>query len=310
MDRLRNQCYHDSTKQNYYRIWKAFSAFYFRLDVKPESWEERIVLFIAHLVEENKQSSTIRSYISGLRAILKQDRVKLEEDQFLITSLTKAARLRNNCVRLRLPIQKPMLGSLIHRVRNYYEDQLNQPYLSLLYQTILTVGYYGMFRIGELTSGDHAVKADDVHMGTNKDKFMFVLWTSKTHWKDSKLQTVKLSSQYEDRGKCHAEDLPKEEEEYPLPCPYELLRIYSKVRGPYHKGGNEPFFVFADGSPVRPVHVRKCLKKALTLAGFQSNVYSFHSLRAGRSQDLLKYRLSVETIKKLGGGSPTQSSAI
>ena len=297
VESLRTQCYHNSTKQNYYRIWRAFSSFYFKLDVKPETWEERITLFIAQLINENKQSSTIKSYISGLRAVLKQDKIELSENQFLITSLTKAACLRNDKIKLRLPIQKPMLALLLHHVREYYEGKRNQYYLSILYQTMLAVGHYGLCRVGELASGDHPIRASDVHVGTNKDKFMLVLWTSKTHWRNVKPQIIKISSEYSPSTEENVDQL---EPDYPIPCPYQLLRIFTKIRGPYVKDSDEPYFVFTDGSPVKPFHVRKCLNKILKLAKFDPSYYSFHSMRAGRSQDLLELGLSVETIMKIG----------
>ena len=96
VENLRVQCYRDSTKRNYYRIWKSFNAFYLWLDVKPRSWEDHITLFIGHLISENKQYATIKSYLSTIRAVLKQDKVKLKEDLFLISSLTRACRIRND----------------------------------------------------------------------------------------------------------------------------------------------------------------------------------------------------------------------
>ena len=142
-------------------------------------WEERIMLFVAFLIEENKQS-TIKSYLSAIRAVLRQDRINLQEDQFLLTSLTRAACLRNDKVKLHLPIQKGMLGLLIDHVKNYFEVERNQIFLSVLYQTLLSTGYFGLFRIGELISGSHPVRASDIHVGTNKNKFMFyglLRWT-------------------------------------------------------------------------------------------------------------------------------------
>ena len=54
--------------------------------------------------------------------------------------------------------------------------------------------YYGLFRIGELTFSEHAVRAKDVHVGTNKKKMLFVLHSSKTHDKGSKPQLIKVTS--------------------------------------------------------------------------------------------------------------------
>ena len=121
----------------------------------------------------NKQSSTIKCYISAVRAILKQDKINLKEDQFLITSLTRAACLKNDCIRLWLPIQKGLPGVVLRQVRKHLKYDLNQKYLLILYQTIISTGYFGLFHIGELTTGDHPVLASDVHIGFNKKKYSF-----------------------------------------------------------------------------------------------------------------------------------------
>ena len=106
VDRLKLQKHRSSTKHNYYTVWKIFSKFYLRLDRKPKTWEDRIVLFIGYLIDNNKQSSTVKSYISALRAVLKEDGKKLDEDLFLVTSLTRACKFVNDRVRTRLPVQK------------------------------------------------------------------------------------------------------------------------------------------------------------------------------------------------------------
>ena len=124
-----------------------------------------------------------------------------------------------------------------------------------------------MFRIGELTAGDHPVMAKDVHVGTNKDKFMFILWTSKTHWKNVKPQEITIESYANTKvKKLKFENTRKYRRE--LPCPYKLLRKYVRKRRKY-KSAKEQFFVFSDNSPVTPTHVRKCLRKMLKIAGFQ-----------------------------------------
>ena len=196
-------------------------------------------------------------------------------------------------------------------MRKHFKYDLNQKYLSILYQTIISTGYFGLFHIGELTTGDHPVLASDVHIGLNKRKILFILRTSKTHWKNSKLQSVKICSQKANNStdteypeqmqmkakvhSSHAQDVSIEH-----PCPYELLRTYAKLRGPFACKESEPFFVFRGGIKVTPGHMQNCLKKMLKMAGYDQTLYSFHSLRIGQSQDLLKYGLSVETIKKLG----------
>ena len=45
------------------------------------------------------------------------------------------------------------------------------------------LAYYGLMRVGELTTGDHPVLAKDISVGTNRDKILIYLRTSKMHGK-------------------------------------------------------------------------------------------------------------------------------
>ena len=247
VDFLKDQCYRDSTKRNYYTVWEIFNKFYLRLDVKPMQWEDRLTLFIGYLIDNNRQSSTVKSYISAIKAVLKMDGVKITEDQYLISSLTKACRLRNDNICLRLPIGKNLLGLVIRNIRVYFEGK-GQVYLSTLYSTLMSTAYFRLFRVGELTKGEHPVLARDVHIGKNKKKFLFILQTSKTHWKNSKPQTIKISSY--PIVKFNSSKV-KNNYDHSLPCPYGLLQQFANIRGPY-RSLNEPFFVFADKTPVKP----------------------------------------------------------
>ena len=252
-----------------------------------------------------KQSSTVKSYISAIRTVLKDNNIKINEDQFLITSLTKACRLVNDRVKTRLPVQKPMLEIMLRHMRECYNKK-GQTYLKILYTAIFFTMYYGLFRIGELTTGDHPVLARDVHLGKNKKKLLFVLRTSKTLYKNMKPQLVKITST-KMRNKSRAKSSvslqtsQRNSNARELPCPYQALKAYLKQRGTTYKSPSEPFFVFRDKSPVQPKHVRICFKLMLKLAKFKhKHLYKVHGIRAGRSCDLLKLGLSVEEIKRIG----------
>ena len=132
--------------------------------------------------------------------------------------------------------------------------------------------------------------ARDVHIGDNKQKMLFVLRTSKTHWYDSKPQTIKIkSTPINQNRKTVTHDL----------CPYRLLRAYLEARGPYFRD-DEPFFIYKDESPVTDVNVRKVLKMALQKGDFNASLYSCSSLRAGRAHDLEILGLKIDEIRKIG----------
>ena len=251
-------------------------------------------MFIGHLIDNKRQSTTIHSYISAIKFVLCEDGIKIHEDQFLIASLTRACKLLNDSVHCRLPIHKDMLLAVLWKVDYFYLWVKNQPKLALLYKTLFSTAY-----VGELTKGEHPILARDIHIAKNKKKMLFILCTSKTHWKSDRPQMVKISSMSSRKcAKRHCKVTVKMDDTHAF-CPYYLLQSYMDEHGQYLTP-TEPFFIFTDRSPVKPEQMRSCLKKMINLMGLDSRLYSVHSLRAGRSSDLLNCGVSVETIKKLG----------
>ena len=223
--RLKSQCHRDTTRQIYYTIWKLFSEFYLKLDCKPTEWEERITLYAAYLIDTNKQYSTVNSYISAIKAVLQEEGIELKQNQFLLTALTRACKLHNDCFSVKLPIHQDLLAIILSEIHKAYNEKDHQPYLALLYRTIFSTSYFGLFRVSEKaqTPGNHAVKVGDVQIGQNKKKFMFVLRSSKTHNSGNTPQIIKISST---KKKGNTQRTNRLE----LPCPFDLLHQYSRCR--------------------------------------------------------------------------------
>ena len=164
---LRYQQYRDTTKKNYYTIWKIFSNFFIKLDQKPMEWADRLTLFVGYLIENRHQSSTVKCYILAIKAVLKDCDIEVRQDQYLLSSLTRACRLCNDQVRTRLPIQKGLLGIILRQIDIKWPSQT---YLAALYKAIFSTMYYGLLRISEI-AGQHPILARDIHIGKNKSKF-------------------------------------------------------------------------------------------------------------------------------------------
>ena len=300
VDRLKGQGNRSSTRANYYQIWKKFNQFIIKLDKRPDTWEERLVLFVGFLIQNNRKAGTIKSYISAIRAVLREDGEILNENKYLLASLTKACRFINDQVRLQLPIKKKLLEQILFSVEKIFSSD-PQPYLVSLYQTLFATAYYGLFRVGELTDtpSGHAVKARDVHIGQNKKKLMFVLHTSKTDWFNTKPQTIKISSMDTNQ----LQTIHSSNNEF---CPFQLLRRYIALRGE-RRNDNEQFFIFRDGTPVSAQNFRKTLRQTLTALNLDEMLYCGQSLRAGRTCDLAEMGLEIPILKSLGRWS---SSAV
>ena len=70
------------------------------------------------------------------------------------------------------------------------------------------------------------------------------------------------------------------------------------MRGEYQD--DEPFFVYSDGSSVKPYQVRKLLRSLLNALDLNGSLYDVHSFRIGRTCDLEKFGYSVDQIKSMG----------
>ena len=237
------------------------------------------------------QSSTIRSYLSAIKKVLLEDGYVISEDKLKLTSLTKACRLKNDCVRTRLQIRKGLLELLLMDISKTYDNGRNkQPYLELLYKCIFVIAYYGLLRIGELTFSEHIIQARNVHHCDDKLKILLILESSKTHGKESRPQQIRISGDYEvSENRTRTQNF----------CPFEITKEYALNRGGYIQDSDQ-FFVFSDNSPVKPSHVRKVLKTSLKNLGLNHKLYDTHSFRIGRATDLTKMGYSIEKVKRLG----------
>ena len=278
-----------STMRTYLNIWRQFNNFVISLAVKPASWEARTTLYIAYLIEQGRQSSSIKTYVSAIKKLLVIDGCDWQDKEVLLTSLTKACRLVNDRVKTRLPIQCGLLEMILFEVERKFEA-LSQHYLEWLYKAIFILCYYGLMRVGEVTESTHVVKAKDVHMATNKDKLLLVLYTSKTHGLGQRPQKIKITSNRGEKTGSYA---------HRHFCPFKVIGQYIKLRGTY-TDDCEQFFVFRDKSPVKPMHASAILKQIVKSLGLDESLYAMHSFRIGRTSDLIKFNYSVQEVQRLG----------
>ena len=282
MELLQNQVYCDSTSQNYHVVWKLFNKFLIKLDNWPESWEGRVALWVTHMIKSGLQSSTVRSYISAVKASLRLIDYEWNNSTAKLVAITKACRLKNDESKARLPIHIRLLNILLHEIDRFHQQQ---PYLNILYKAMFAVAYFGLFRVGEIAAGRHSIKACNVHQSSNQRQILFVMYSSKTHNKARPPQKVTITSRMG--------------EELGAFCPVQLILDYLEMRGDY-TSMNDNLFVFRGGIPVPQKAFRKLLRQLLKRVGLQPEMYDTHSFRIGRATDLRKAGVNVETIKHLG----------
>ena len=293
MEKLKSMQNRPLTSQNYLAIWRKFNKFITRLDYKPQFWEDRTSLFVAHLIDEGLQSSTVKSYVSAIKRILIDDGYQWDDNHIWLTVMTKACRIINDKVKTRLPIRFGLLELILFEVHRYFmTEQTNQLYLVVLYQALFVIGYYGLLRVGEMMLSQHMVKAKNVHIAPYKEKIKLVLYTSKTHDRSTQPQEIKIISNKYDQGQCY-----RKQRNF---CPFMLMCKFFKCR-PTWQSISEPCFVFSDRSPMMPQQARMVVRQMLTRLGLNDKLYDMHSFHIGRCSDLInKLSYSLEEAKRVG----------
>ena len=258
--------------------------------MRPDSWEDRTNLFMAFKIENGMQSRSVKSYVSAIKRVLIDDGYQWEDNKLLIGSLTKACRIINDRVTIRLPINCKLLELILFEVNRFYSLR-NQHYLNILYQTLFALSYYGLMRVGEVTKSPHVVKACNIHVAKNKEKILVLLYTSKTHGCEREPQKIKITSNRnsEERDKFCSRYF----------CPFKLMNTYLALRGDY-VDETEQFFVFRDKTPVTPINAGMVLKTMIKRLGLNESYYAMHSFRIGRTGDLVKFNYSLLEVKAMG----------
>ena len=252
-------------------------------------------MYCAYMIDKGKtQSSTIKSYVSAIKSMVKLVRYKWNDSRVELTSLTRACKKLNDRLTCKIPIQRYLMEIILFEVCRIFKDQ---PYLSLLYKAIFSLAYYDLMRVGELTQGEHPVKAADLSIGNNKNKILLILYSSKTHTRADFPQKKKISeARNKDKDK---KPISINGKKVTFFCPFKIVNNYRKARGGY-EDINENLFVFRDKTPVKPNHVSEVLKNCLINLNLDHTAFSFQCFRSGRACDLLRQGYTVEEIKYLG----------
>ena len=98
LEQLKNERNRKTTKSTYLGIWRNFNNFVIKLDVIPNSWERRAILYITYLIDNGAQSATIKSYISAIKSVLRTIDYEWNQPKWEIKALTKSCKMRNDRV--------------------------------------------------------------------------------------------------------------------------------------------------------------------------------------------------------------------
>ena len=137
--------------------------------------EMNMVEFMAFMSLGGLVPTTIITYISRVKHHLRVRGARDFNDSFLLKLTLKGVAASPHELDVRLPITLPVLERMLHALPLVHDTQFEV----CMYSALLTVGFHGLFCLGELTMSEHAILAENVHIGTNKVVIIFP--TSKTN---------------------------------------------------------------------------------------------------------------------------------
>lgn len=112
--------------------------FYHKLDEKHQPYEQRLALFIAYMIKKRYEKATIKTYISGIKYMLRNIiKVSVDDEQYHFSALIKSARYRNNKVFLRLPIKLNLLNRMLEVVSEIPRLQVSLTWFDSTEQCLL-----------------------------------------------------------------------------------------------------------------------------------------------------------------------------
>ena len=270
-----------STKNCYTRAWELFGMCMVALNLTFRGLIDlplhysKILLYIGFLHMNGYSSSTITTYVSALGYIHKIKGLVNPTTMLVVQKALSAANKLNPSVDSRLPITLTILEqlnlALCHTV--------SCPYNRVLLQAMNTTAFYGLMRIGEITT--------DTDGGISLMLSNITIFKTYIVLKITKFK-YNLKRQPFDIVLCRQAQLSI--------CPFTSLINYLKYRG--LKPG--PLFCFPNMQPISRDFFISKLNMNLTFCGLNIKLYKSHSYRIGGASYYASMGLSDEELRLLG----------
>ena len=253
-----------------------------------------ILTFTAWLLNRGIKSSTISSYLAGLRQVhLTNGHVIPEIRSDLVSQILKGQSHLDSISPTpnptRLPVTPTILRILKYEIRHSSLSKLNKPLLWLL----CTLAFHGSFRIIELLSKTkNFFDPDFCLLGRDVNLKSFTL-------NNSLISVITVTVKSPKAGRPNTKDII---DIYPTNtdlCPVKAFISYTKTNPVSDL--NLPFFSLDSGTPVTGNHFNKLLK--LWLLPYLDTTWGYisgHSFRAGIPSILGSLGFSDSDIKLAG----------
>jgi hypothetical protein len=217
-----------------------------------------LALFAISLRNKGLKYSTITTYMSAIgyvhRLLALPDPVASTLVQKTLASIQIGVKDFDVRQPITLPILQKLCSTLTLTSLSGFE--------STAMKAIMTVAFYGLFRLGELlcpgpSDRDTVVQLADLSMGPS--------------WAHVKVRHFKHNR----TGQAVVVPLSAQSSQYP--CPVLALKHYLKIRG----GRDGPVFMFPDNSTISKSFFYSKFKKLAQLCNLDTRAFKSHSFRIG-----------------------------
>ena len=270
-----------STINTYRRAWTLLSNCMFGLGLAftgvsslPIS-NNVLVLFVGYLHLHGYAPTSIISYVCAIGYVHKIKALADPTSTFLVQRLMAAVTKVRPTADTRLPITLTILRQLVLALNH----TIHIPYNVALLRAMLLVAFYGLMRVGEITS------TPDGHTA---------LLLSQLTFESEHALLVISNFKHNTSGRSFQIVLPKQSDT--VLCPHLALRHYLGFRGTLQG----PLFCFPGGTPISRNFFVHNLHTLLNFCGLSPTLYKSHSFRIGAASFYAESGMSDEQIRLLG----------
>ena len=234
-----------------------------------------LLFFIGYLHLQGYAPTSITSYVCAIGYVHKLKSLTDPSSDFIVQRLLAAVTKVRPNTDARLPITLPILRQLVLSA----DTVITNTYHRTLLRAMLVVAFYGLMRIGEITSDQQS---------------RTYLTLSHLSFKSDHAQLLITQFKHNSTGRPFHIVLPKQSDA--TLCPLLALRNYLSIRG----STPGPLFCFPCHRPIpRNFFITK-LNNLLNFCGLDTTLYKSHSFRIGAASFYAENGLSDEQIRLLG----------
>ena len=232
-------------------------------------------VFISYLHTLGYSSSSIISHSSSIgyihRILGYQNPMSHNIIQKLLAGVTRVSPPSPPRLPITIGILAQLISSVDQVVAHYYHKSL--------LKAMLTIGFFGLMRIGEITMTKEGIIPLSLSQLTFQPSLVSI---NITHFKHNK--------------KLNPVEIPIPQQSISQICPVKHLTEYLQLRG-FNPG---PLFAFPTLKPIPRQFFSKNLSRLISFAGFQGDRYKSHSLRIGGATYYASLGYSDAQIRLLG----------